>query len=82
MHVAPTTERKQSPQTGDPCAECDHGHLTVYSSCRRGNWVYQYFACWACGWRPVENKLAVSSESVPRRRPRKNRPNNVNSATT
>jgi len=80
MQPAPTTERKQEPQTGDPCCECD-GHLVVYSTQRRGSFMARYLKCWSCGWKPAENKQLVRAAEVSTRRKR-NRTNNVNSATT
>ena len=64
-------------QEQEPCQECADGHLTVYSSKRRGSCVVQYVQCWACKWKPDDNRRVQSADDVPRRRNRKNRPTKV-----
>jgi len=63
-------------QEHEPCRECD-GHLTVYTSKRRGSCVVQYVRCWSCKWKPEDNRRVLSADDVPRRRNRKNRPTKV-----
>jgi hypothetical protein len=68
------------PKTGDncPCPDCA-GHLVVTTSKRRKAFVVRYLACWRCGGKPENNKQSIPASEVPKRRPRKNRPNKVHS---
>ncbi len=71
MQTTPADDEPDEPaQQREPCPECSVGHLSAYTSKRRGAVVVQYFECWNCHYKPVDDKRTVPADAVPRRRTR------------
>jgi hypothetical protein len=58
--------------TGDPCPECNNGHLYVYCTVVIEPYRQQYLACNTCHEKPTNNKIILPLSQAPRRHsPRK-----------